>query len=138
MRRVSAREAHELMEREGFVYLDVRSVPEFEAGHPRGAYNLPLREPVADGMRDNPDFLRQVAAHFARDQKLVIGCQSGVRSLRAAELLLAEGYSGVLEQRAGMDGVRDAFGRVREPGWRAEGLPVALSAEPGRSYAELK
>ena len=27
---------------EGYVYLDVRSVPEFEAGHPRGAYNVPL------------------------------------------------------------------------------------------------
>jgi hypothetical protein len=36
-----------------------------------------------------------------------------------------------------MDGVRDAFGRVREPGYRAEGLPISVRSETGRSYAAL-
>ena len=35
--RVSPEEARDLMDKEGYAYLDVRSVPEFEAGHPTGA-----------------------------------------------------------------------------------------------------
>jgi rhodanese-related sulfurtransferase len=124
MRRVSAREAHELMQREGYVYLDVRSAPEFDTGHPKGAQNVPLLLPDPSGMRENPEFLAQVAALFGPAQKLVVGCQSGVRSLKAAQLLLESGYLNLVEQRAGMDGVRDAFGRMKEKGWRAEGLPL--------------
>ena len=138
MQRVSPREAHDLMEREGYAYLDVRSVEEFEAGHPAGAYNIPLLTLATHGMQENPRFLAEVRALFAAEQKLVLGCKAGVRSLKAAELLLAQGYTHVLDQRAGMDGATDPFGRVRERGWRAEGLPCALSAEPGRSYGELK
>lgn len=39
---VSPEEARGLMEREGYTYIDVRSIPEFEAGHPAGAVNVPL------------------------------------------------------------------------------------------------
>jgi rhodanese-related sulfurtransferase len=136
-RRVSAREAHALCG-QGYSYLDVRSVAEFDAGHPEGAYNVPLSEPAPEGMRDNPEFARQVEALFAREAPLVVGCASGVRSLRAARLLVERGFTQVVEQRAGMEGVRDPFGRVREPGYRAEGLPVALRALPGRSFAEIR
>jgi rhodanese-related sulfurtransferase len=34
VKRVSAEEARRLMEEQGYVYVDVRSVPEFEAGAP--------------------------------------------------------------------------------------------------------
>ena len=40
--RVSPKDARDLMEKDGYAYVDVRSIPEFEAGHPEGAYNVPL------------------------------------------------------------------------------------------------
>lgn len=135
--RISACEAHARLA-QGHVYLDVRAVAEFDTGHPPGAFNVPLLTPRAGGgMEENREFVRVVRAAFAKDAKLVVGCATGVRSLRAAELLIGEGYTQISEQRAGMDGVRDAFGRVREKGHRAEGLPISLSSEPGRSYAAL-
>lgn len=135
--RISPREAQARLER-GHAYLDVRAVAEFDTGHPPGAYNVPLLIPRAGGGSDeNREFLRVVRAAFAKDAPIVLGCATGVRSLRAAELLIADGYARVSEQRAGMDGVRDAFGRVREKGHRAEGLAISVSSEAGRSYAAL-
>jgi rhodanese-related sulfurtransferase len=136
--RVSAREAHALLREQGYAYLDVRSVPEFDVGHPEGAYNVPLAEPAPAGMRENPHFLAEVEALFEKAAPLVVGCASGVRSLRAAQLLRAGGFTRVVELRPGMEGVRDAFGRVKEKGYRAEGLPVATRAAPGRSHADVR
>lgn len=136
--RVSAREAHALVSEQGYAYLDVRAVPEFDTGHPPGAYNVPLLTPRAGGgMDENVQFVDDVRAALPLETKLVVGCASGVRSQRASELLLAAGFRDVVEQRAGIDGVRDAFGRVREKGHRGEGLPMAMQAEPGRSHAEI-
>jgi E3 ubiquitin-protein ligase RNF13 len=57
----------------GYLYVDVRTVEEFEQGHVPGAYNVPLlfRTPV--GMEPNPEFLAVVQRRFAKDQKLVLG-----------------------------------------------------------------
>ena len=137
MERVSAREAHELMRREGYLYLDVRSVPEFEQGHPEGAYNVPIAHPGDAAPVPNRAFVREVVRLFPLHTPLVVGCASGVRSRQAAELLAAAGFSRVVEQRAGMLGVRDPFGRLKERGWRDEELPVAVTAVAGRSYREL-
>ena len=103
IRRISPAEAHALMRDEGYVYLDVRTQAEFAAGRPPGD---------------------ACAQAFSRDAKLVLGCRSGQRSMRAAEALLGAGYTGLVEQRAGFEGARNAFGQVTEKGWLAEGLPV--------------
>lgn len=137
VKRVSPTDADALIRERGFVYLDVRSVPEFEAGHPPGAYNIPLLHATPSGMRPNGEFMAVVLAVFPKDTKLVIGCRSGHRSLRAAEALRSAGFEQVVEQRAGLDGARDAFGQVREPGWKGAGLPVATEPEPGRGYEAL-
>lgn len=137
VRRVSPTEAAALLG-EGYVYVDVRSVPEFEAGHPRGAYNVPLLHSGPGGMQPNPAFLSVMEARFPKASKLVIGCQAGGRSLRAAELLAAEGYANVVDQRAGWGGIRDGFGSVTEAGWQRAGLPSATEADPGHGYAELQ
>lgn len=139
VRRVSASEGYSLLQEQGYVYLDVRAVPEFDTGHPPGAYNVPLLTPrLGGGMDENAAFVEQVRAVLPGDTKLVVGCATGVRSLRAAELLQDAGFTQVVEQRAGIDGVRDAFGRVREKGHRAEGLPLSTLVEPGRSHAEIR
>lgn len=137
VKRVSPQEADALVRNEGYVYVDVRSIPEFDAGHTPGAYNIPLLHATPSGMRPNGDFMSVVAATFSKDSRLIVGCRSGNRSLRAAEALLATGFAEVVDQRAGHDGARDAFGQLQEPGWHGAGLEVASEAHPERTYEAL-
>ncbi len=137
IKRVSPQEAQRMMEDEGYVYLDVRSVPEFDAGHPRGAYNIPLLHMKAGAMEPNGRFLDEVTASFPKDAKIVVGCKAGGRSLQAARILVDAGFADIVDQRAGFDGARNPFGRVEEPGWAHVSLPTASTPEPGRSYAEI-
>ena len=39
---VDVKEAYSLQTGEGYAYIDVRSIPEYERGHPAGAHNVPL------------------------------------------------------------------------------------------------
>lgn len=138
VKRVSPLEADRLIRDGGYVYVDVRSIPEFESGHPAGAYNIPIMHRTAAGMQPNVDFVDVVAAVFPKDAKLVLGCRSGNRSLRAAEVLLQAGYEDVVDQRAGTAGARDAFGQLQEAGWEAAGLEVGTEAHPERAYEALR
>lgn len=136
-KRVTPREAYEQMTNEGFAYLDVRTPEEFEAGHPAGAFNVPLLLDGPAGRAPNPAFMRAVRATFATDRKLVVGCLGSARATSALEALEREGYAYAVLQLAGWGGAVDAFGRTKEAGWKAAGLPIATNAEPGRSWAEL-
>ena len=89
------------------------------------------------GRAPNRDFLRVVQASFAADARLVVGCQSGGRSVQAAQVLEQAGYANIVEQRAGFGGARDGAGRIVEPGWAAAGLPVESGEPAGCSYGEL-
>jgi rhodanese-related sulfurtransferase len=135
-KRVSPPEAAELLA-QGWQYLDVRSIPEFDEGHPAGAANIPLLHLQGGRMAANPDFQRVVEATYARDTKLVVGCKTGGRSAQASALLEAAGYTSVVDMRGGMAGERDAMGRTTVAGWAAAGLPVEKAAAAGHSYAEL-
>ncbi len=121
----------------GWTYVDVRTVEEFEQGHPAGAINVPIALSGAGGMENNPDFVRAMKAGFAPDAKIVVGCKAGGRSLRAAQILVSEGFSNVLDQRAGWDGARNAFGQL-EPGWSRVGLPTEAGSPAGRSWTDIK
>lgn len=131
IQRVSPEEAQRLID-EGYTYVDVRTEAEFESGHVPGAYNVPVSRKSVP----NADFLKVMAAHFDKDRALLIGCQTGNRSLRAATMLAEAGYSNLRELRTGFGGSRDAFGRP-DPGWSAKGLPVETGSPAGRSYADL-
>jgi rhodanese-related sulfurtransferase len=135
--RISPQEASEKLA-EGWAYVDVRTSEEFEAGHPAGALNIPIAHAGAGGMVPNPDFIAVVSATFPKDGKIVVGCKAGGRSLRAAQALVAEGFTGVVDQRAGWDGARGPFGQVTEPGWLRSGLPIEEGQPPGRSWSDLK
>jgi rhodanese-related sulfurtransferase len=130
-KRVSPDEARALIDKEGYAYLDVRSVPEFEAGHPSGAFNVPLMHMGPGGMSPNPDFMAVVQKNFPADARLVVGCKGGGRSLRAVEMLQSAGFTNIVDQRAGFEG------QPREPGWRPRGLPTSVEAKPGRAYESL-
>lgn len=98
----------------GDTYVDVRSTPEFNDGHPSGATHVPLLEADEDTgvLMPNPDFVRVMKAAFAPDTPLLLGCQSGRRSARATQMLEAFGFTNVTNVTGGyLD-------------WQAQGLPI--------------
>jgi rhodanese-related sulfurtransferase len=137
IKRVSPAEAKRLCDEEGYVFVDVRSVPEFEAEHPQGAFNVPLMHAGTGGMTPNPDFASVMLARFPKDAKIVLGCKGGNRSLRALQTLAQLGFTSLVDQRAGFDAARDAFGAVTEKGWKSAGLPASSGPGGDRSWATL-
>ncbi|CAL9038328.1 unnamed protein product, partial [Musa banksii] len=84
----------------GHKYLDVRTPEEFKRGHLQNAINVPylfftpqgeLRSPFPlflPRKKKNPDFLEQVSLTCNKDDHILVGCQSGARSITATEELL--------------------------------------------------
>lgn len=131
MRDLGVAEAQAVLAGEpGAVYLDVRTREEFEAGHPAGARNVPIlmRDPASGRPVPNPDFVSVVARHFPPTTPLVVGCQSGVRSLRACEVLAQAGFTSLANLRPGFGGAHGPDGRIVEAGWGDSGLPVETGA----------
>ena len=116
------------------VYLDVRTEPEFAAGHPAGARNVPVLfvDPATRRPNPNPDFVAVVERNFPKSTKLLVGCQSGARSQHACELLLQAGFTDVANVQGSFGGSIDV------PGWRDAGLPVGTGEPAGASYESLK
>lgn len=136
IRRVTPKEASDLVA-EGWTYIDVRTIPEFEAEHPAGAYNVPLMHQGPSGRTANADFVEIVEGAFGRGEKLLVACAGGTRSRRAAEMLADAGFENVIDVRGGFAGETDSMGRVVTPGWKPSGLPTATGGEPGRSYEDV-
>ncbi|CAL1361151.1 unnamed protein product [Linum trigynum] len=117
---VDVHKAKSLIE-SGHLYVDVRTEEEFRAAHPdamkvwklRGQaepeevdpsscaaddcmvtkiHNIPYMFNTSQGRVKNPDFLERVKKIFNQDDHLVVGCQSGVRSLSATADLLSAGF----------------------------------------------
>src|SRR6185503_20253600 len=64
----------------GAVMIDVRTPEEFEAGHLKGAVNVPLKQ-----MKEGPVDLNH-------DQAYITYCDRGIRSFMGKKLLKAQGY----------------------------------------------
>jgi rhodanese-related sulfurtransferase len=99
---VSAGQATHLINREDAIMVDVRESGEYGAGHALGAKNLPLAR-IESGAGD-------VAKK--KDATLILYCDSGDRSGKAATALRKQGYTKVLNLSGG-------FGA-----WKQAGLPV--------------
>lgn len=114
-------------QRDATPYVDVRSRAEYALGHPAGAINVPLLDGDEDNgeMVANPDFVRVMKATFPPDTAVIVGCQSGGRSARAAQMLEVFGFTAV----------SDAMGGYAA--WVSAGLPVETSAPPHRAYVDL-
>lgn len=139
IKEIAPPEAHKLLDQDpGCLYIDVRTVSEFTAGHPMGAINIPIAFPDPDrGMALNADFVEVVAAHFPKDKKIIVGCQAGPRAEAAARLLERAGYQDLSCMEGGFGGMRDPFGQVISPGWSGLGLPVSQENGEGVSYESL-
>jgi rhodanese-related sulfurtransferase len=136
-KQTSVTDAKKLQE-SGYTYVDVRSSAEFANGHPEGAVNVPLMERDDFGqMMPNPDFVRVMRANFPSDAKILVGCQVGGRSSRAAQMLESFGYTDVTNVRGGFGGMKDPSGRTIDPGWAESNLPIERDQPAGRSYRDL-
>ena len=131
--------ASRLASGDGTRYLDVRSVMEFDRGHPPGAINVPLLDFSAQTQRlmPNPGFLRVVSAHLSRETPILVACAAGGRSKQAAMMLVQAGYTAVADIPGGYSGQRNAFGEVLVQGWVQAGLPTTTEAGPGEAYSSL-
>ncbi|KAG5245516.1 hypothetical protein OIU77_019167 [Salix suchowensis] len=81
----------------GYTYLDVRTVEEYNKGHVDGEriVNIPYMFNTPEGRVKNPNFLKEVSGVCKEEDKLLVGCQSGVRSLYASADLLSAGFKDV-------------------------------------------
>jgi rhodanese-related sulfurtransferase len=138
MKEVNAQEAYEIMQKDPeVIYLDVRSVPEFEQGHPEKAKNIPIMDFVPGmGMVPNQEFTKVVDANLPKDAAILVGCKSGGRSARAIEIMSQMGYQNLTNVRSGFVGAMDMTGRVVEPGWSMLNLPQCKGCQ--ESYEYLK
>jgi rhodanese-related sulfurtransferase len=140
IKQISVQEAHDLLEKDaGRVYIDVRTVREFAAGHPQGAVNIPVAFPdPGRGMVMNEEFVAVVGSHFPKEKKIIVGCQAGPRADAAARLLQEAGYQDVASMQGGFGGMRDPFGQILAPGWASLGFPVSEDNGEGVSYESLR
>jgi len=77
-------------EAKGNKVIDVREIHEYKRGHIKGAVNIPLSQ------------LQQHIDEIPKDCKVLVYCQSGIRSKQAAKILVRKGFSSVAELRGGM------------------------------------
>ena len=111
-------EARALQEGGEWSYVDVRTAAEFAAGHPVGAIHITIGEPGPGGLALNPNFVDEIKAKFGTDAKLLLGCKSGGRSMRAAQMLAEAGFTELVNVEGGF------HGSPTQQGWLALGLPV--------------
>lgn len=93
------------------VIIDVRTVEEYRAGHPPKAFNIPF--PHIQSRPNKPDYIKQEPQDFVnavisafpdRNTPIFTLCQTGKRSIGAANLLAAEGYINVRNIWQGFSG----------------------------------
>ena len=86
---------------EDYIILDVRTQDEYNEGHLEKALLIPIDE--LEGRIDELD----------QNNPIIVYCRSGVRSNRAANILIENGFSEVYD----MGGIM---------GWQEEGFPVVI------------
>lgn len=134
IQQINPQQAYEILKQDSqAVYVDVRSIPEFERGHPEKAINLPILHMNEEtrGMAPNPDFTAVAQAILPKDQPLIVGCQVGGRSQKACEALAQLGFEKLYNVQGGFGGMPGA------PGWSTLGLPVSQENGDGVSYESL-
>lgn len=101
--KVSVLQATQLINQGKGVIVDVREPAEFAAGHLRDAKNIPIKElPNRIGELDK-----------FKSKPVIIVCQSGMRSAKAAAQLKKAGFN----EACSLDGGIAA--------WQAQGMPIA-------------
>lgn len=102
MKNISAEKAYEILQKRDQVFLDVRTLQEYDKGHIQNAINIPL------------NFLKDIIQKVIRNKNepLYVYCLSGSRSTQAAKILEGLGYTNVFNLESGL------------LVWRAKNLPL--------------
>jgi hydroxyacylglutathione hydrolase len=79
-----------------FMLLDVRTVEEYAEGHIKGALLIPVQE------------LQQRISEVPKDKQVYVYCRSGVRSVRASNMLVKAGYTRIENVQGGFMAWKDA------------------------------
>ncbi|MCP4328535.1 MAG: rhodanese-like domain-containing protein [Alphaproteobacteria bacterium] len=114
--KLSAPDAQKLADTGAITIVDVRSPVEWrQTGIPAGALAVTIHDP-----RGEAGFVEAILTAVGGDRKYPIAliCASGVRSHRARQWLVAEGFTNISDVSEGM------LGRGDEPGWLRRGLPT--------------
>lgn len=126
---LSPREVRDLLNsNDDAAYIDVRTVAEFAAGHPRGkVVNIPIvfHHPTTKEIYPNNSFLEVVASLYDKDKPLIIGGDDGERTQQALGQLQSAGYTNICAMPEGVSG------------WRTQKLPTTTDNRDGISYASL-
>lgn len=106
IRKVAAQDAQALIKKGGIDVVDVREPSEWAEGHVPGARLVPLGK-----FKDDPK-----AAKLGK--KVLFVCESGARSMKAAEIAAANGAKNVMSLDGGT------------AGWKSAGLPIETPDTP--------
>ncbi len=120
---LSPQEAYELVQQKDVLFIDIRAeIEHFFVGSPPNVINIPWQD--APDYEQNPDFLKEMK-HVARlDQKVVLICRSGHRSIDAGNHLIEHGFTQVYHVNEGFEGDKnEEHHRSSVNGWRFRGLP---------------
>lgn len=90
MNEITFDDFYQIYQKESLSVLDVREVEEFEALHLEGARNFPLSQ------------LTDTFEQLDKDNLYYVICKSGMRSARACQFLVEQGYE-VINVQGGMD-----------------------------------
>ncbi|MFS8629606.1 MAG: rhodanese-like domain-containing protein [Bacillales bacterium] len=94
VRNITVEQLREELGDKGKQFVDVRTAAEYKAFHIRGFKNIPLHQ------------LEQKASTLAKDKEVVLICQSGVRSMRAAKILKKAGFAKITNVKGGVNAWR--------------------------------
>ncbi|XP_021815230.1 thiosulfate sulfurtransferase 18 isoform X1 [Prunus avium] len=111
----------------GYGYMDVRTVEEYKKGHvdAEKILNIPYLFNTPEGRVKNPQFLQEVSSACNKEDLLVVGCQSGVRSLSATADLLTAGFKHVNNMGGGY------------LAWVEHHFPVTKPEDAGKKIQEV-
>ena len=115
-----------IKENSNVVLLDVRTENEWKTlGRPNAedlnskTYFVTVSPDLSNWQAPDPNFVENVKKNIQKDKTILVMCAAGGRSLIAANLLEAEGYSTL--------NVSDGFnGNGQDPGWKNLGLPSVI------------
>ena len=115
-----------IKENSNVVLLDVRTENEWTTlGKPNAedlnskTYFITVSPDLSNWQVPDPNFVENVKKNINKDKTILVMCAAGGRSLIAANLLEAEGYSAL--------NVSDGFsGNGQDPGWKNLGLPSVI------------
>ena len=115
-----------IKENSNVVLLDVRTENEWTTlGKPNAedlnseTYFVTVSHDLSNWQVPDPNFVENVKKNISKDKTILVMCAAGGRSMIAANLLEAEGYS-VLN-------VSDGYsGNGQDPGWKNLGLPSII------------